>query len=395
VSDLRSALEGYRAETLSELPDARIEEDFAELHRAWELLDLERMRRLAEIDRRGLYARDGHLSSVQWLGREHRIAPGTAKEHLRVARALEHMPVTRSAVESGELSMSAARILVQARDADPVAFEDAESNLVESARIHSTGDLRRIAAYWREVVEGEQGVGSEEKLEAQRRLHASVTFLGMVKVDALLDPETGEILLTVLGAVVDSEARSGEPDGRTPAQRRHDALREVLSHFLDSGDRPTVAGERPHVTVTMDVYALRGEPGGKAELEHVGPVDPATARRIACDASITRVVMAGGSEPLDVGRRTPVISPAQRRAVVVRDRHCQFPGCDRPAPWCDVHHIVAWEEGGPTDLGNLILMCRPHHRLLHRRHGFRLELDGGIRVFRRPDRTVLEARPPP
>ena len=119
MSELRSAIEGLRAESLPALPDARIEEDFAELHRASEQLEAERLRRLAEIDRRGLYARDGHLSVASWLVGVHQVAWGLAREQVRLARGLEAMPVTRRALEAGELSMSAARSLVAAREADP------------------------------------------------------------------------------------------------------------------------------------------------------------------------------------------------------------------------------------------------------------------------------------
>ena len=148
-----------------------------------------------------------------------------------------------------------------------------------------------------------------------RRLHASRTFGGMVRVDGDLDPETGETVLTAIRAVMDHEARSGAEDSRSPAQRRADALGEVCRQWLDRSDRPQVGGERPHMTVTVSVEALR-DLEGSAELDHAGPVPVEVARRLACDASIVRVVTAGASEPLDVGRKTPVPSPAQRRAVI-------------------------------------------------------------------------------
>jgi hypothetical protein len=87
-------------------------------------------------------------------------------------------------------------------------------------------------------------------------LHASVSLLGMVRVDGDLDPETGESLLTALRAVLDAESRSGAADDRTPAQRRADALGEICRQWLDLAERPTVAGERPHVTVTVDADTL-------------------------------------------------------------------------------------------------------------------------------------------
>ena len=162
-----------------------------------------------------------------------------------------------------------------------------------------------------------------------RRLHASRTFGGMVRVDGDLDPETGETVLTALRAVMDAEARSGAEDWRSPAQRRAGALGEMCRQWLDRSDRPQVGGERPHVTVTVSLEALR-DLEGSAELDHAGPLTVEVAPRLACGASIVRAVRAGASEPLDLGRMTPVPSAAQRRAVILRDRHCRFPGCDRP-----------------------------------------------------------------
>jgi hypothetical protein len=395
MSELRSAIESLRAESLTELSDARIEEDFGELQRAVELLEAERLRRLAEIDRRRLYERDGHLSAAAWLATRFKVAWGAAREHVQIARALEQMPETRNALDAGDVSMSAARILVSAHDVDPSAFERCEAQLVEAARIHSMHDLQRVAAYWRQQVEHDRDLRGEDAAQARRRLHASVSFLGMVRVDGHLDPETGETLLTALRAVLDAESRSGRADDRTPAQRRADALGEICRQWLDGSDRPNVGGELPHVTVTVEADALMRPEGVVAELDHVGPVSFETARRLACDASVRRVVLSPRSEPLDVGRRTPVVSAAMRRAVIVRDRHCRFPGCDRPQSWCDAHHIVHWAEGGPTAVGNLILLCRRHHRKVHERGGFTLEHGDGRPVFRRPDGSVLEDRAPP
>ncbi|HEV8421534.1 MAG TPA: DUF222 domain-containing protein, partial [Actinomycetota bacterium] len=195
MSELRSSIEGLRSEVLADLPDARIEEDFAELQRAAELLEVERLRRLAEIDRRATFRRDGHLSAASWLASTFKVAWGTAREQIRIARALEEMPLTRRALDDGEVSISAVRALVAARDADREAFRESEAALVEAARIHSMHDLQRVAAYWRQAVEREHALDSDEKVRERRRLHASVTFLGMVRVDGNLDPETGETLL--------------------------------------------------------------------------------------------------------------------------------------------------------------------------------------------------------
>lgn len=397
MSELRSAIDSLRSETLAGLPDARIEEDFSELHRAVEQLEVERLRRLAEIDRRGLHERDGHLSAAAWLVARFKVAWGAAREHVRVARRLEEMPQTRAALEDGGVSLSAARMLAAAGEADPEAFRRSEWVLLEAARVHSMSDLRRVLGFWRESIERTRARDGEDRAWGSRGLFVSASFLGMVRLDGNLDPETGETVLTALRAVVDDESRSrrGDDDRRTPAQRRADALGEVCRQWLDLVDRPTVGGERPHVTVTIAADALRDGSGGASELDHVGPTGVETARRIACDASVMRVVLSGRSEPLDVGRRTHVVPPSMRRAVIVRDRHCRFPGCERPQTWCDAHHVVHWADGGPTAASNLLLLCRRHHRMVHRPGGPRLEAVDGRPVFRRSDGSPLEGRAPP
>jgi hypothetical protein len=380
VSGLRSVVEELRSETLAELPDALVEEDFAELQRAAEQLEVERLRRLAELDRRRVFERDGYLSAASWLVGAFKVGWGAAREQVRLARSLEQMARTRRALEGGDVSLSGVRVLAAARETDPEAFDASEQTLVEAARIHSVGDLGRVVAYWRQAVQAERSGGDEA-----------------IRVDGDLDPETGETLLTALRAVMDAEARSSTQDERTPAQRRADALGEVCRQWLDRADRPTVGGERPHLTVTVgaDALAESSREIPMSEFDHTGPVSPRVARRIACDASVMRVVLSARSEPLDVGRKTPVVPPAMRRAVVVRDRHCRFPGCARPHMWCDAHHVRHWADGGPTAARNLLLLCRRHHTAVHDRGGFRLELVDGRPMFRRPDGSVLEDRAPP
>jgi hypothetical protein len=395
LSELRSAIGQFQSEVLSQLPDAVIEEDFAELHRMGELVESERLRRLAELERRGVHERDGHVSVVAWLAARFKVAWGLARESVRVARALEDMPVARRALEDGDIPLSAVGQLAAAREVDPESFSRSEPMLVEAAAMHSVRDLQRVLGHWRVLAESRSGKDPEERAYARRRLHVSKTFLGMVRGDFELECEGGDTVLTAIGCVVDGEARSGSEDDRTPAQRRADALVEICRQFLGRSDRPAVGGERAHVTVTVPVEVLAGASDEPAELDHVGHVSASVARRLACDASLMRVVMSGRSEPLDVGRRTPVVPPALRRAVIARDRHCRFGACDRQASWCDAHHVVPWSEGGPTSLDNLTLLCRRHHRAVHPPGRFRLVMvDGRPTVFR-PDGTVVEGRAPP
>jgi hypothetical protein len=387
-------LDELASEDLSSLSPVAVEDDLFELMRDAEALEGQILRRLAVVDRHRTFERDGHLSTVSWLADRFRLSRGRAAELVRVARALERMPATRQAFADGEISSSSVRMLVEARGVHPEAFAESEELLVEAAWSLSVRQLQVAVGHWKQLADERQGVGDDD-LHARRSLHVSATIFGMVRVDGDLDPETGESLLTALRAVMDAEIRSADgEDRRTPAERRADALGEICGSYLKRSDRSQVSGERPHVTVTVDLEALRGG-SGRSELDHVGPVAAGTARRLACDASVSRVVLKGKSEPIDVGRQTPVVPAALRRAVVIRDRYCRFPGCDRPHSWCDAHHIVHWADGGATALSNLVLLCRRHHRMLHERGGFGLTMLDGRPVFRRRDGTLLEDRAPP
>src|SRR6266542_3793800 len=382
------------AEDLAVMPEAALEEGFSRLQRSSERLELLRLRYVAELDNRQPYLRDGYLSMSSWIAQQHRVAYSTATSDVRMARALQAMPTTRGAVASGEISFSAARVLAAARETDHDAFVQAEPLLVEAATRHDMRDLQQVVAHWRNAVESRRDYPTgEDPLRERRRLHVSPTVFGMVRIDGDLDSGTGETVLTALQSCVDADIRSADPqDRRSPSQRRADALGEICRRWLDSSDRPTVGGEHPHVTVTVGLEALRGR-GEPAEFDYLGPIGHEAARTWACDASVSRVVLGPRSEPLDVGRRTPVVPAPTRRAVVVRDRECRFPGCDRPPPWCDAHHVVHWADGGPTALSNLVLLCRRHHRLVH--HGFTVGMADGEPVFRRPDGSILENRAPP
>jgi hypothetical protein len=310
-----------------------------------------------------------------------------------MARALERMPLTGEALSAGEVSYPKARVLVSAREADPEVFSQHEETLVEAARNLTVRDLRRAVAYWRQNLDWNEALTDGEEFYEQRRLFVSRTFGEMVRVDGDLDPEGGAVVLGALNALTDPTAPAAD-DRRAPAQRRADALVDLCRRYLNSAEAPTTGGERPHVTVIVDLQALQGQTGGRCELDSGAVIHPETARRLACDAAITRVIVSADSEPLDLGRRTRTVPAPMRRALVVRDRHCRFPGCDRPPAWCDGHHIVHWIDGGPTALDNLILLCRRHHRLIHEA-GFRLTKTNRRLRVTRPGGSVIENRAPP
>jgi hypothetical protein len=167
------------------------------------------------------------------------------------------------------------------------------------------------------------------------------------------------------------------PDPRSPGQRYADALVEVCRRQLAAGDLPTQGGERPQVVITMDLAQLR-EKIGSGLLDTADRLSPEVVRKLACDAQIVPAVLGTDGQPLDLGRAARTFTPAQRRAMGLRDGcGCAFPGCDRPMAWCDGHHIRHWIDGGPTDLSNGVLLCTHHHTLIHQGEwAVRMAIDG-------------------
>jgi hypothetical protein len=388
MSTLRSATEKLRAQDLRTLADDDLASDLDEIERVVRVLEAERARRLAEFERRRAHENDGFLSVSAWLVARHRVAPSTATRRIRMARSLEAMPHAAEAFSGGELSDSAVGLLASARESFPEAFPRCEEALLEAARTLPVAALRSVIEYWRQSQDLAEAERDEDERFEHRNLNVSPTLHGMVRVDGDLDPETGQSLMSALRAVMDADARAHpSPEFRRPGQRRADALGQICRSWMDSSDRPAILGERPHVVVTLDLEALEGR-AGRSELQDAGVVTPESARRLACDAKVSRVITDGASQPLELGRSSKVVPPSLRRAVTVRDGGCRFPGCGRPPGWCDAHHVQHWADGGATSLDNLVLLCRPHHRAIHR--GFGLEMVEGQPAFRRPDGTPLE-----
>jgi hypothetical protein len=172
----------------------------------------------------------------------------------------------------------------------------------------------------------------------------------------------GEGLLTAVDALTPPPSRD---DVRASTQRRADALADLARTFLEGSESPIVGGERPHITVHVDLAALQDRPGGLHESETGFVIDPFAVSQLSCDATVTRIVFGPNSEVLDYGRKTRIVPRGLRRVVIARDRHCVASGCDRSAKWCDVHHIIWWIDGGETVIDNLCLLCRYHHTQIH------------------------------
>ncbi|MFC0315736.1 DUF222 domain-containing protein [Gordonia phosphorivorans] len=214
---------------------------------------------------------------------------------------------------------------------------------------------------------------------------------GRVAVTIDFDIVAGE----ELSAALDPLTRPvPEPDGsadrRSAKRRRADAMAQVVRTYLSHSERPESGGVLPHVTLSVpaavvmngqvldsvagQTISIRMSDDGTAEdstavpwLGFGGPISARTAELIMCEASVALALLDDNGVPLNVGREKRLFTPGIRKALVLRDRGCAFPGCGVPPSWCDGHHVEHWEHGGVTSLDNGVLLCRRHHTVIH--HG--------------------------
>ncbi|WP_238412420.1 HNH endonuclease signature motif containing protein [Saccharothrix deserti] len=198
---------------------------------------------------------------------------------------------------------------------------------------------------------------------------------GRVEFWGELSAETGARFTAMLEPL--SQPRPDGPKDR--AHRLGEAFGDLIALASRSEHLPSEAGERPHISITIDLDTLR-RGVGHAVLDGDHYLSAAQTRRLACDAKIIPAVMGGDSEVLDLGRTKRTVSVAQRKALHTRDRGCAFPGCPRPPKWCDAHHVKHWADCGDTDLDNLVLLCRTHHSLIHHSR-WQISMTGGVPTF--------------
>ena len=294
------------------------------------------------------------------------------------ARTLSTMNRTRELAENGRLTRDQVRTLIVAKQSAPEHFEESEEILVGIAlELPWISDLKKATEYWRQATESQEPHLSPKDQRDRSYLYVSQTFEGMVKIDGLLDAERGTI---VAEAIRTATPPPIEGEFSTPASRRVMALTDLVS---SSGNQPS----KPTMLVHVDAPTLTGTSHTLAELGNY-VLSPSELEQMTCDAKFRRIVFGPQSEIYDVGRIRRLMSEPARQALIARDRHCRFPGCDRPVHWCDAHHIIHWQHGGNTDAANCILLCRHHHTLIHQ-EGFSVEGTGHKPIFRRPDRTIL------
>lgn len=364
VAGVSVAVDAGAEQDVYATPVPVLADEVVQLHRQLARLQGQIACRVAALDLITGGQVEGHITTASWLRDACLTTHEYASSLVRNSRTLDTRPASSAALQTGSISYSHARVVAATLGDLPTDCHDsAEPILLEAAQKLDPGRLRSVATRLRETINRDHAERSSARDHARRRLYVSRTLDGMVALDGLLDAEAGGVLLSALMPI----SRPLSPDdSRTAAQRRADALVEIANQTLAHGELPTVAGHRPAINVSIGIESLQKLPGTPgAELDWAGQITAEAARRLGCDATIRRVVLGPDSQPLNVGRAKRLVTPAQRIALATRDKGCTWSGCDRPPWWCDAHHKISWADGGPTDLDNLRLLCRTHHRRTH------------------------------
>ncbi len=348
---------------------------------------------LGEIDARDLGVRSGASSTAAWTRHELNVTPREAQTMTRVGAALHRgRPATAAAFAAGRVSLSQAAVILTTIEDLPEDLPrdvtgQAESELLGYARRFDAGQLTRLGQHLLTVIAPEIGEARDaaalDRQEQQARRRRGLFLIpdghGRVHLRGRLTDAAAAVVRAALDSLsAPLPAGADGPDPRTPAQRRADALTELARRALGRDGRdgfavgaPTAGptsrpATRPatQVAVTVPLRTLI-EGLGAATLPDGTRLSPGAARRMACDSDLTPAVLGGDSAVLDVGRRQRLFTGARRQALILRDRGCAFPGCDRPPEWCDGHHILGFAQGGSTAVDNGVLICGHHHHVVH------------------------------
>lgn len=339
---------------------------------------------VAEIDDRDIARQSlGWGSTADWLTHTAGVRHGQGKQAVDHAQELvNERPETLAALAEGRISPEQADVVLDAVDrlpGDPATRDHGEQVLLDQAARVTATELQRRA---RDVVEVIDADGAERRREAEmaredrvahrrRFLTISDDGAGGIRVKGRGTVEDGATLraallpLTAPVPTTDPATCDKQPDPRDFGVRMWDALVETAQRSLDANVAPDSHGARPRVAVTIDLDSLRDQLAERGRTEDGLDLSPSAVRRLACDADIIPVALGSAGVVLDVGRSYRLVTAPIWTALVVRDRHCAFPGCRRPPVMCHAHHIVPWARGGPTKLDNLVLVCGHHHRMLH------------------------------
>ncbi|MEU7815618.1 DUF222 domain-containing protein [Pseudonocardia sp. NPDC049154] len=366
----------------------------------------------ADLQRRGVFAERGYRSPAgalsDLLGWERFEARRRvlAAENVCAQIGLDgaplpaRLPATATVFACGEAGLRHVEVIARLLDSGPAGrlppetWAGAEVQLAGKAAVYTPSELHTWGTQLLEILDQD---GPEPDDTPPAQLNELRLFRFRTRPGGKVSGRFDAAMFDAIAAAVDAGAAPRDTDDhRSTAERQAEALAEACAQVLSRGRLPETGGRRPQLTVTVRLEDLERR-AASAALEFGGRLTPQTLRQLACDAGVIPVVLDGTGVPLDVGRLSRTVPDGLRRAVTVRDGGCAFPGCDRPPSWCEIHHVREWQHGGPTSLGNLVMLCTVHHRLIH--HSlWEIRMVDGLPEFIPPswiDRSRTPRRRPP
>src|SRR5438874_717882 len=296
----------------------------------------------AAFDRSEYWDFEGFNSAIDWMRFSCHLTSTAAADRLAVGHRLHQLGESSQAMEKGEIGFAHLTVMARTAAAVGVAFD--ENKLLQLAKENSPGRFHYKCMHFRHAVDSRSYADGQARMAEDRRLRLSTAEDGSLLISGILDPVGGAVVRNALEPLARA---TGAHDGRDLEQRYGDALVELASHG---------GSQQVQMQVTSSIETLLGLVGAPgAETEFSLPISSKTVERWACDCTLTRVLMQD-SVVIDVGRAERVIKGPRRRALIARDQHCRWPGCERPASWCDGHHIVYVMHGGGDELENLVLL---------------------------------------
>ena len=367
----RAARRNVTAKNFPEISNETLRESITELAACITVATAQLLKLIAELDRRQAWGDWGLKSCAHWLNWQCGIDLGAAREKVRVARALETLPLISDAFGNGEISYSKVRAMTRVADASN------EEYLLMIARHGTAAHMEDLVRAYRRVQKN-QALENANKVHAERSLSWHWDEDGSLVIRARLPAEAGAMVLKALAAATDElhtensqtnvSAETCFGDGLdvgqpTASAKRADTLAHVCEDYLANPTQPHRSTDRYQVMIDVQ-HPFISDEALAARLQDGPRLSESTVERLCCDSSVIKIQTDGQGDVLDIGRKQRTVPTALRRALEYRDKGCRFPGCTAKRH-VDAHHIQHWAKGGHTKLDNLVLLCRHHHRLVH------------------------------
>lgn len=416
----------------------------------------------------GMWALDGHRTFTSWLTNYTGTTRASSTRTVKLAKSLKDtLPHTRQALADGKITRDHAELISRKCTKTEkhrellLHPESGEEFLVASATQIDANQFSRVVDQWAVMADPESADRGWREASSKEEVFLSPTMDGYL-LSGWLSTVNGAIVEEALNSHM---GRKSADDLRSPKQRRAAALVSLARLSLDSGAKLPSARIRPHLTVTMgyetiealaeatvpavqfeshplipdfmlapstgngthaayscdwmktwqpgddhaintglDYERLEGVP--PATIGDETPLPPAVLARLTCESMLARVVFGPEGTVLDSGREERIFPAHQVRAIIARDRHCQYPGCDAPPGFGEIHHSAEWfKHNGSTHVDLGILLCWHHHARVHERaitilrvSGEWLFIDRTGRTIKPPEHAALmppEPDPPP